>query len=72
MFDQVLYNRTIAWNMDYVVWLCVSYDYWILCFPEFLDNQHMKVVRLSALRTGYLYPQETSKYQGHSVAGRNK
>jgi hypothetical protein len=27
--------------------------------PEFLDNRHMKVVRLSALRTGRLYPQET-------------
>jgi hypothetical protein len=26
--------------------------------PEFLDNRHMKVVRLSALRTGPLYPQE--------------
>jgi hypothetical protein len=26
--------------------------------PEFLDNQHMKVVRLSALSTGRLYPQE--------------
>jgi hypothetical protein len=26
--------------------------------PEFLDNLHMKVVRLSALRTGRLYPQE--------------
>jgi hypothetical protein len=26
--------------------------------PEFLDNRHMKVVRLSALRTGRLYPQE--------------
>jgi hypothetical protein len=25
---------------------------------EFLDNRHMKVVRLSALRTGFLYPQE--------------
>ena len=24
--------------------------------PEFLDNRHMKVVRLSALRTGRLYP----------------
>jgi len=23
--------------------------------PEFLDNQHIKVVRLSALRTGRLY-----------------
>jgi hypothetical protein len=27
--------------------------------PRFQDNQHMKVVRLSALRTGRLYPQET-------------
>jgi hypothetical protein len=26
--------------------------------PEFLDNRHMNVVRLSALRTGRLYPQE--------------
>ena len=25
---------------------------------EFLDNQHMKVARLPALRTGRLYPQE--------------
>lgn len=25
-------------------------------FPEFLDNVHMKVVRLSALCTGCLYP----------------
>jgi hypothetical protein len=26
--------------------------------PRFQDNQHMKVARLSALRTGCLYPQE--------------
>jgi hypothetical protein len=26
--------------------------------PEFLDNRHMKVVRLSTLRTDRLYPQE--------------
>jgi hypothetical protein len=26
--------------------------------PRFLDNRHMKVVRLSALRTGRLHPQE--------------
>ena len=26
--------------------------------PEFLDNRHIKVVRLSALRTGRLYPKE--------------
>jgi len=27
--------------------------------PIFQDNRHMKVVRLSSLRTGHLYPQET-------------
>jgi len=27
-----------------------------LRLPEFLDNQHIKVVKLSALRTGRLYP----------------
>jgi hypothetical protein len=26
--------------------------------PRFIDNRHMKVVRLSALRTDRLYPQE--------------
>jgi len=26
--------------------------------PRFQDNRHMKVVRLSALRTGRLHPQE--------------
>jgi hypothetical protein len=31
-----------------------------LRLPEFLDNLHTKVVRLSALRTGCLYPQQIS------------
>jgi hypothetical protein len=31
-----------------------------LRLPDFQDNQHMKVVSLSALCTGKLYPQEIS------------
>jgi hypothetical protein len=30
--------------------------------PRFQDNKHMKVVRLSALRTGRLYPRRYSSY----------
>jgi hypothetical protein len=30
--------------------------------PEFLDNRHMKVVRLSALRTGRLYSRKEFWY----------
>jgi hypothetical protein len=30
--------------------------------PRFLDNRHMKVVRLSAIRTGRLYPRKYSWY----------
>ena len=48
--------------------------------PIFQDNRHMKVVRLSVLRTGRLYPpgntpgthfcQRLCRPQGHSAAGR--
>jgi hypothetical protein len=48
--------------------------------PRFLDNRHMKVVRLSALRTGRLYPAgnipgtlfctRLSRPQGHSATER--
>jgi hypothetical protein len=50
--------------------------------PEFLDNWHMKVVRLSSLRTSRLYPPgdvpgthfcyRLSQPQGHSATGRIK
>jgi hypothetical protein len=30
--------------------------------PEFLDNKHMKMTRLSAIRTGCLYPWRYSWY----------
>jgi hypothetical protein len=50
--------------------------------PRFLSNWHTKVVRLSVLRTGRLYPAGNipgthffyglSRPQGHSVAGRIK
>ena len=48
--------------------------------PIFLDDRHMKVVRLLALRTGRLYPPENilvthfyyrlSRPHGHSAGGR--
>jgi len=48
--------------------------------PRFQDNRHMKVVRLSALRTGHLYPPgnipgthfcyKLSQPQGHSATRR--
>ena len=48
--------------------------------PRFHDNRHMKVVSLSALRTGRLYPpgdipgthlcERLSQPQGHIAAGR--
>ena len=36
--------------------------------PRFQDNRHMKVVRLSALRTGRLYPKKYSWYSFLSEA----
>ena len=65
---------------------CCYADYAILVttrlrLPEFVDDQHMKVVR-SALRTGRLYLpgdihgtdfcQRSSRLQGHSATGRSK
>ena len=51
-----------------------------LRLPEFLDNQHMKLARLSPLRTDRLYPQEITLAiiyvrcwtQDHSAVGRIK
>jgi hypothetical protein len=52
-----------------------------LRLPRFQDNRHMKLIRLSALRTGRLYPpkkyswysfllESGSTPRGHSAAGR--
>ena len=38
---------------------------------RFQDSRHMKVARLSALRTGTHFCQRLSRPQGHSVARRN-
>jgi len=38
------------------------YGSWSLRFPEFLDNRHMNVAKLSALRTSHLYLRETFFY----------
>jgi len=36
--------------------LCRLWGLQTLVAPRFQDSRHMKVVRLSALRTGHLYP----------------
>jgi len=56
-----------------------SYGCRRLSLPKFLDNQHMKVTRFSALRTERLYPQKNipctyscqslGRHLGHSAAG---
>jgi hypothetical protein len=42
--------------MNPITCLDTSLGFQYIEAPRFLDNQHMKVVRLSALRTGRLYP----------------
>jgi len=34
--------------------------------PRFEDSRHMKMVRMSALRAGHLYPPFPRKYSGYS------
>jgi hypothetical protein len=47
-----------AWTVPAEAWT-VPEVFRRLRLPEFLDSRQMKVVRLSALGTGRLYPQET-------------
>jgi hypothetical protein len=42
-----------------------------LGLPEFLDNRHMKVVRMSAPRTGRRYPQGDKAYKPTVNAATN-
>ena len=37
--------------------------------PRFIDNRHMKVVRLAALRTGRLYPWYSFLLEAESTTG---
>jgi hypothetical protein len=71
-FSVLLYSSVLVYLLLLFIFLCFSS--YVKAFPlqaldrplgfqevedpEFLDNRHMKVVRLSALRTGRLYPQE--------------
>ena len=54
-----MFGLNMAKNKAIPLQACIGpYSSRRLRFPTFLDNRHMKVVRLSALLTGRLYPQE--------------
>jgi len=63
-------RRTVRWYVNAIPLQKALRGSRRLRLPEFLDNLHMKVVRLSALRTSRLYaPGDTA---GHIAAGRIK
>jgi len=49
----------MSWNSNPITGLGKPWRFQEVEARTFQDNRHMKVVRLSALRTGHLYPQET-------------
>ena len=49
----------MSWNSNPITGLGKPWRFQEVEARTFQDNRHMKVVRLSALRTGRLYPQET-------------
>ena len=72
-------RNTLLHTIYYQGWTA-PWDCTRLRLQEFLNNRHMKVARLPALRTGRLYPPgdirgthfclRLSRLQGHSAAGR--
>ena len=70
------WNGLLVKVQQYLYKLGGCWGYTKLRLPEFLDNPHMKVVRLSALCTGHLYHPGThfcsrlSWPQGHTAAVR--
>jgi hypothetical protein len=73
-------THNLLWQSNPITGLDRPWGFQEVEAPRFQDNRHIKVVRLSALRTGRLYPkgnitgthfcERLSQPQGHSAAGR--
>ena len=78
LYVKVLQNNSFMPYYFHFVYVTIKGKGWTgpqcsrrLRLPELLDNQHMKVVRLSALRTGHLHSQETYRYSSLLEAESN-
>ena len=54
------FHFEFEFNQEHTAWISKNKSILLQAWtgPEFLDSRHMKVARLSALRTSRLYPQE--------------